>query len=166
MTITVVVLLIFVASSDWWCYQSSRGVLDQGIFKNQDSDDDQSRKHIFVIGGIGITAFLEEIAVLPKTGIDQETRLPAVPGALWRVRHREREPAIPSKLKSKLRGRSCRCHVRSRFLQALMEAGFEIESPCLVGNCGPCMVDYCKGDIKHRGVTLSDEIKAGFILSC
>jgi ferredoxin len=51
-------------------------------------------------------------------------------------------------------------------LQVLTEAGLEIESSCLVGNCGTCMVDYCKGEVEHRGTALDDEMKEESMLSC
>ncbi|KAK7926681.1 pyruvate kinase-like protein [Apiospora marii] len=60
-------------------------------------------------------------------------------------------------------------------LDVLNEAGFEIESSCLVGNCGTCMVDYsCNkeeetgggGEVMHQGFALSDEQKGDSMLSC
>ncbi|KAI1339745.1 PK beta-barrel-protein domain-containing protein-like protein [Xylariaceae sp. FL0016] len=51
-------------------------------------------------------------------------------------------------------------------LQVLNDAGFDIDSSCLVGNCGSCMVDLCKGDVTHQGVALDDEKKKTTMLSC
>ncbi|KAK7957855.1 pyruvate kinase-like protein [Apiospora saccharicola] len=60
-------------------------------------------------------------------------------------------------------------------LDVLNEAGFEIESSCLVGNCGTCMVDYScnkeggaegKGEVVHQGFALSDGQKEDSMLSC
>lgn len=51
-------------------------------------------------------------------------------------------------------------------LQVLNEAGFDLDSSCLVGNCGACMVEYCKGEVAHRGVALDDEQKSTSLLSC
>ncbi|KAF3059578.1 putative dioxygenase subunit beta YeaX [Daldinia childiae] len=51
-------------------------------------------------------------------------------------------------------------------LDVLNEAGFEIESSCLVGNCGTCMVDVCKGKVVHQGVALEDEQKESSMLTC
>lgn len=51
-------------------------------------------------------------------------------------------------------------------LQILNDAGFDIDSSCLAGNCGACMVDYCMGDVQHQGVALDEEQKATSMLSC
>ncbi|KAI1455117.1 PK beta-barrel-protein domain-containing protein-like protein [Annulohypoxylon moriforme] len=51
-------------------------------------------------------------------------------------------------------------------LDVLNEAGFEIDSSCLVGNCGTCMVDVCKGKVVHQGTALEDEQKGSSMLSC
>ncbi|KAH8800394.1 pyruvate kinase-like protein [Xylogone sp. PMI_703] len=51
-------------------------------------------------------------------------------------------------------------------LEVLNEAGLEIDSSCLAGNCGMCMVDYCSGEVVHRGVALDEEQKADSLLSC
>ncbi|KAI2466932.1 PK beta-barrel-protein domain-containing protein-like protein [Annulohypoxylon bovei var. microspora] len=51
-------------------------------------------------------------------------------------------------------------------LDVLNEAGFEIDSSCLVGNCGTCMVDVCKGKVVHQGTALEDEQKETSMLSC
>ncbi|KAI1184376.1 pyruvate kinase-like protein [Nemania serpens] len=51
-------------------------------------------------------------------------------------------------------------------LEVLSEAGFDVDSSCLVGNCGSCMVEYCKGEVAHRGVALDDEQKGTSLLSC
>ncbi|KAI1435840.1 pyruvate kinase-like protein [Xylaria sp. CBS 124048] len=51
-------------------------------------------------------------------------------------------------------------------LDILNEAGFDIDSSCLIGNCGNCMVEYCKGEVEHHGVALDDEQKKTTMLSC
>lgn len=57
-------------------------------------------------------------------------------------------------------------------LDVLNEAGFGVESPCIVGNCGTCMVDYScvkkgeGGDMVHQGFALNDEQKGDSMLSC
>lgn len=51
-------------------------------------------------------------------------------------------------------------------LQVLREAGLEVFSSCLAGNCGMCMVDHCSGEVNHRGVALTEEEKAESLLSC
>ncbi|KAI8963579.1 PK beta-barrel-protein domain-containing protein-like protein [Daldinia sp. FL1419] len=51
-------------------------------------------------------------------------------------------------------------------LDVLNEAGFEIDSSCLVGNCGTCMVDVCKGKVIHQGVALEEEQKESSMLTC
>lgn len=51
-------------------------------------------------------------------------------------------------------------------LQVLNEAGFEIDASCNVGNCGTCMVDYCRGEVVHKGVALDEEQKQDTMLSC
>jgi ferredoxin len=55
---------------------------------------------------------------------------------------------------------------KKSLLQVLSDAGFEIESSCLVGNCGTCMVDVCKGEVEHKGVALDEEQKEDSMLSC
>lgn len=51
-------------------------------------------------------------------------------------------------------------------LGVLLDAGFDIDSSCLVGNCGTCMVDYCKGEVSHRGTALGEEQKTSAMLAC
>ncbi|KAI0206832.1 pyruvate kinase-like protein [Astrocystis sublimbata] len=51
-------------------------------------------------------------------------------------------------------------------LQILSESGFDIDSSCEVGNCGSCMVEYCKGEVVHKGVALDDEEKKDTMLAC
>jgi ferredoxin len=48
-------------------------------------------------------------------------------------------------------------------LQVLNEAGLELESSCLVENCGTSMVDHSHGDIVHRGTALGDEMKGDMV---
>ncbi|KAI2603175.1 PK beta-barrel-protein domain-containing protein-like protein [Hypoxylon fragiforme] len=51
-------------------------------------------------------------------------------------------------------------------LDVLNEAGFGIDSSCLVGNCGMCTVDVCKGKVEHQGVALEEEQKESSMLTC
>ncbi|KAI1385946.1 PK beta-barrel-protein domain-containing protein-like protein [Hypoxylon trugodes] len=51
-------------------------------------------------------------------------------------------------------------------LEILNEAGFEVDSSCMVGNCGTCTVDLCKGKVDHQGTALEDEQKETSMLSC
>lgn len=51
-------------------------------------------------------------------------------------------------------------------LDVLNGAGFDIESSCMVGNCGTCMVEYCKGEVLHRGLALDNDQKESSLLSC
>lgn len=51
-------------------------------------------------------------------------------------------------------------------LDVLNSAGFDIESSCMVGNCGTCMVEYCKGEVLHRGIALDNDQKETTLLSC
>ncbi|KAI2631423.1 PK beta-barrel-protein domain-containing protein-like protein [Hypomontagnella submonticulosa] len=51
-------------------------------------------------------------------------------------------------------------------LEVLKDAGFEVDASCLVGNCGTCMVDLCKGEVIHQGVALEDEQKESSMLTC
>ncbi|KAI1880460.1 hypothetical protein JX265_002081 [Neoarthrinium moseri] len=199
-------------------------------------DNLRSKKHVFIIGGIGVTAFLRDIADLAKASADLEVH--------YAVRSREEAvylellPTKSTTVYAKSEGRrldltrivphtasgtapdamvyccgpasllsECqnltkklgypRSHVhfeefggattgtgepfeveirstrkvlqvpgKKSLLQVLTEAGFEIESSCLVGNCGTCMVDHCKGNIEHRGTALGDEMKEESMLSC
>ncbi|KAI2607850.1 PK beta-barrel-protein domain-containing protein-like protein [Hypoxylon sp. NC1633] len=51
-------------------------------------------------------------------------------------------------------------------LEVLNDYGFEIDSSCLVGNCGTCMVDLCKGQVLHQGTALEHKQKEGSMLTC
>ncbi|KAI1173349.1 pyruvate kinase-like protein [Nemania sp. FL0916] len=51
-------------------------------------------------------------------------------------------------------------------LQVLNDAGFDIDSSCLAGNCGTCTVDYCRGEVTHQGVALDDEQMKTTMLAC
>ena len=51
-------------------------------------------------------------------------------------------------------------------LQVLNEAGFDVEGSCMVGNCGTCMVNHCKGEVVHQGLALDEEQKKEVMLSC
>ncbi|KAF4333661.1 phthalate 4 5-dioxygenase oxygenase reductase subunit [Fusarium beomiforme] len=72
----------------------------------------------------------------------------------------------PFEAEVKSTGQVIRVPREKSLLQVLSDAGFEIESSCLVGNCGTCMVDYCKGEVEHKGVALDEEQKKASMLSC
>lgn len=200
-------------------------------------DNRTDQGHIFVIGGIGITAFLSEIARLSQVSAanleihyavrsrDEAAYLDHLPAKNTTVyakaegrrldidhvvpvyrRNGTSNPVVyccgPSSLLSACQKRTKKLgypssHVyfeefgggatgtgdpfeveikstgkvlqvprEKSLLQVLNEAGLEIESSCLVGNCGTCMVDHCKGDVEHRGTALEDEMKAESMLSC
>ncbi|KAH6651990.1 pyruvate kinase-like protein [Truncatella angustata] len=199
--------------------------------KTDHVDNDQSMKHIFVIGGIGVTAYVRDIAMLSQTSADfqihyavrsrnEAAYLDLLPASKTTVyakdegRRLELARIIPTAkmamiyccgptsllsgckdLTKKLRypqnlvyfeefgsattgtGNPFEVEVKSTkqvlqvpqdksLLQVLTEAGFELESSCLVGNCGTCMVDYCRGEVEHRGTALDDEMKEESMLSC
>ncbi|KAM0334610.1 hypothetical protein ACHAPQ_005053 [Fusarium lateritium] len=205
------------------------------VQQNQDVDG-QAFKHIFIIGGIGITAFLGEIerlsrettqvevhyAVrsqkeaayldrlpLDKTNIyakDQGQRLNLAKVIPTPHSKDETKPMIyccgptslmaacrtlttvlnypktsvhfeefgdattgtgnPFEAEIKSTGQILQVPEKKSLLQVLSDAGFEIESSCLVGNCGTCMVDHCKGEVEHKGVALDEEQKKESMLSC
>ncbi|EKJ67845.1 hypothetical protein FPSE_11993 [Fusarium pseudograminearum CS3096] len=196
----------------------------------------QAVKHIFVIGGIGVTAFLTEIEKLSsgeadvqvhyavrshkdaaymerlpldKTNIyakDQDRRLnlsqiipklvdenkPTTvvyccgPTSLMNacrtitttlnypkanIHFEEFGDATtgtgePFEVEIKSTGKTIQVPREKSLLQVLSDAGLEIESSCLVGNCGTCMVDVCKGEVEHKGVALNEEQKKESMLSC
>ncbi|KAK9777579.1 putative Pyruvate kinase-like protein [Seiridium cardinale] len=198
-------------------------------------DNLQSKKHIFVIGGIGVTAFLRDVASLSQTAADFEVHyavrsrrdaayLEYLPSNNTTVYAKDEGARLDLKsivpvpvdgnysamiyccgpsslldtcqsLTRKLRyprsnvhfeefggaetgtGNPFEAEIKSTgqvlqvpqeksLLQILTEAGLEIESSCLVGNCGTCMVEYCKGEVEHRGTALDDGMKEESMLTC
>lgn len=199
-------------------------------------NNSENQRHIFIVGGIGVTAFLGEIAVLSQTPANIEIhyavrsrkeaayldQLPTAATTVYATNEGKRlelEHIVPApsdgtsddamiyccgpqSLLSACRGLTKKLgYPRSRvhfeefggattgtgepfeaeikatgqvlqvpreksLLQVLTEAGFEIESSCLVGNCGTCMVDYCKGEVEHQGAALEDDQKTEYMLSC
>ncbi|KAF4968354.1 hypothetical protein FSARC_4300 [Fusarium sarcochroum] len=192
--------------------------------------------HIFIIGGIGVTAFVSEIeklspesaelqvhyavrsrkdaAYLDRLPLDKTTIYPKDQGqrlnlnnAIPKPTDENGNPSIvyccgptsllnacramttdlgypkdsthfeefgdattgtgePFKVEIKSTGQNLHVPREKSLLQVLADAGFEIESSCLVGNCGTCMVDYCKGEVEHKGVALDEEQKKQSMLSC
>lgn len=51
-------------------------------------------------------------------------------------------------------------------LEVMRAAGFDAPSSCEAGNCGTCKVGVASGRVEHRGTALSEEEKAGAMLSC
>lgn len=51
-------------------------------------------------------------------------------------------------------------------LEAMREAGLEVDSSCETGSCGTCRIEVCKGKVEHRGNALSEEDKGVAMLSC
>ncbi|ETS83659.1 hypothetical protein PFICI_05535 [Pestalotiopsis fici W106-1] len=198
-------------------------------------DNLNSKKHIYIIGGIGVTAFLRDIAKLSQTSADIEVHyavrsrkeaaylnlLPAKSTTIYARDEGNRlnvKSIVPSpehgqfsamiyccgptslldecqKLTKKLRyprshvhfeafggattgtgnpfeveikstGKVLQVPQEKSLLQILNEAGLDVEWSCTVGTCGTCMVDYCKGDIEHRGMVLDDEEKQKKMLAC
>ncbi|KAF6521360.1 hypothetical protein HZS61_015618 [Fusarium oxysporum f. sp. conglutinans] len=193
-------------------------------------------KHIFIIGGIGVTAFLGEIEKLSREPVEVEvhyavrsrndaaylSRLPLDKTTIYAKDQGQRlilsqiipEPTVdkgrrpivyccgptslmnacrnlttdsgypkanvhfeefgdattgtgdPFEVEIKSTGQTVQVPREKSLLQVLSDAGFEIESSCLVGNCGTCMVNYYKGDVDHKGVALDEEQKKGYMLSC
>ncbi|KAF9780361.1 hypothetical protein IL306_000619 [Fusarium sp. DS 682] len=193
-------------------------------------------KHIFIIGGIGVTAFLGEIEKLFQESTEVEVhyavrslkdatyldRLPIDKTAIYAKDQSQRlsldqvlpkfiddnrpRPMVyccgptslmdacrtlttnlgypkanvhfeefgdantgtgePFEAEVKSTGQTIQVPREKSLLQVLSDAGFEIESSCLVGNCGTCMVDYCKGEVEHKGVALDEEQKKESMLSC
>ncbi|KAJ2985539.1 hypothetical protein NUW58_g5470 [Xylaria curta] len=194
------------------------------------------KKHIFVLGGIGVTAFLGEIRELAKQCIELEIhyavrslsdaayldQLPKSQTTLYaktegqRLCVRDVIPSLdhdtdpraviyccgptgmleetqnlvtkrryprshahfeefggaaagtgdPFEVEVKRTGKVLQVPQEKSLLQVLNESGFDIDSSCLAGNCGACMVDYCKGEVTHQGVALDDEHKRTTMLSC
>ncbi|KAI0506404.1 pyruvate kinase-like protein [Xylaria bambusicola] len=195
-----------------------------------------AKKHVFVLGGIGVTAFLGEIrklleqcvqfevhyavrsladaayldqlpsahttvyaksegqrlrvaSIIPSlennadpnvvvyccgpTGLIEETR--SITTALGYPRshvHFEEFGGAatgtgdPFEVEIEATGKVLQVPQEKSLLQVLNEAGFDIDSSCLAGNCGACMVEYCKGEVVHQGVALDDEQKSSSMLSC
>ncbi|KAI1050149.1 hypothetical protein LB506_001320 [Fusarium annulatum] len=193
-------------------------------------------KHIFIIGGIGVTAFLGEIEKLSRESVEVEvhyavrsrkdaaylSRLPLDKTTIYATDQGQRlilsqvipeptddkghRPVVyccgpttlmnacrnlttdlgypkanvhfeefgdattgtgePFEVEIKSTGQTVQVPREKSLLQVLSDAGFEIESSCLVGNCGTCMVDYYKGEVDHKGVALDEEQKRGSMLSC
>ncbi|KAI1771019.1 PK beta-barrel-protein domain-containing protein-like protein [Hypoxylon cercidicola] len=201
------------------------------------SQGDGSTRHIFIIGGIGITAFIGEIKTLQKKTANLEIHyaarsreeaayldhLPAKNTTIYLKNEGRRldvESIIPSpedcrdnsktlvyccgplsllaacrELTTKLGFPRSQTHFeefgsattgtgdpfeaeikatgevlqvpqKKSLLEVLNEAGFELDSSCLVGNCGTCMVELCKGNVEHHGTALEDEQKETSMLSC
>ncbi|KAI1075164.1 PK beta-barrel-protein domain-containing protein-like protein [Whalleya microplaca] len=194
------------------------------------------KRHIFILGGIGVTAFLGEIRALQQTFAEIEIHyavrerdeaayldlLPPAKTTLYaKNEHQQLNVAdlVPSPMNTqspeamiyccgptslleacraqtkmlgypgshthfeefggvktgtgnpfeaeiKATGKILQVPAEMSLLQVLNEAGFEIESSCLVGNCGTCIVDYCKGEVLHQGVALEDEQKETSMLTC
>ncbi|KAI0177153.1 pyruvate kinase-like protein [Pestalotiopsis sp. NC0098] len=198
-------------------------------------DNLNSKKHIYIVGGIGVTAFLRDIAKLSQSPAEIEVhyavrsrkdaaylgQLPARTTTIYakdegnrldvksiipipedgnfgamiyccgptslleecqRLTRKLGYPRShshfeefggattgtgnPFEIEIKSTGKVLQVPQEKSLLQILNEAGFEIESSCLVGNCGTCMVDYCKGDVEHRGTALDDEMKEETMLTC
>jgi MOSC domain-containing protein YiiM/ferredoxin-NADP reductase len=72
----------------------------------------------------------------------------------------------PFEVEVKSTGKVLQVPHEKSLLQVLTAAGFDIDSSCLAGNCGTCMVDHCKGEILHQGVALDDEQQKTSMLSC
>ncbi|KAI1352065.1 PK beta-barrel-protein domain-containing protein-like protein [Xylaria sp. FL0043] len=72
----------------------------------------------------------------------------------------------PFEVEIKTTGKVLQVPAEKSLLQVLNEAGFDIDSSCLAGNCGSCIVEHCKGEVVHQGVALDDEQKSTSILSC
>ncbi|KAH9905923.1 PK beta-barrel-protein domain-containing protein-like protein [Xylariomycetidae sp. FL2044] len=198
--------------------------------------DTHKMRHIFILGGIGVTAFLSEIRLLAKSSSNVEIhyavrsreeaayldQLPQektivyskVEGQRLNVSTAIPEPKDPSNPEALVYCcgpssllNACRDRIQTlgyprshvhfeefggaatgtgdpfeveikttkeilkvpqekSLLQVLNEAGFDLDSSCLVGNCGSCMVNYCGGNVVHQGVALDDEQKETTMLSC
>ncbi|ORY58795.1 pyruvate kinase-like protein [Pseudomassariella vexata] len=213
----------------------AKGHTAEGALRSSCIDNTASQKHVFIIGGIGVTAFLQEIATISKTSADLEIHyavrskneaaylnlLPpnrttvyannegqrldlnkivpvtenggvkamiyccgpsSLMEACRNLTFKRRYPQSsthfedfggattgtgdPFEAEIKSTGQVLQVPRKKSLLQILNDAGFEIESSCQVGNCGMCMVDYCKGEVEHRGFALEEEQKAGTMLSC
>ncbi|KAI0179673.1 PK beta-barrel-protein domain-containing protein-like protein [Hypoxylon sp. FL1284] len=72
----------------------------------------------------------------------------------------------PFEAEIKTTGKVLQIPQEQSLLDVLNEAGFGLESSCLVGNCGTCMVEVCKGNVIHHGTALEEEQKESSMLSC
>ncbi|KAI0533846.1 pyruvate kinase-like protein [Xylaria digitata] len=204
--------------------------------KQETDQHPHEKKHIFILGGIGVTAFLGEIRTLRKQCVQFEIhyavrslsdaayldQLPSTHTIVYTKAEGQRlcvsdiipplnnnanPPAVvyccgparlieetqnlvkelgyprshvhfeefgsatagtgdPFEVEIKASGRVLQVPREKSLLQVLNEAGFDIDSSCLAGNCGACMVDYHKGEVIHQGVALDDEQKSTSMLSC
>jgi MOSC domain-containing protein YiiM/ferredoxin-NADP reductase len=62
--------------------------------------------------------------------------------------------------------RSLQVSERQSLLEVMKEAGFEVPSSCETGSCGTCRIPLLKGRVDHRGTALTEDEKAGEMLSC
>lgn len=72
----------------------------------------------------------------------------------------------PFEAKIKSSGQVLKVSGDKTLLQVMNEAGFDVPSSCLAGNCGMCMLDLYSGEATHRGTALNEEQKCDSILSC
>lgn len=216
--------------------QASKG--HEAPHDDRKQDNGKHRRHLFTIGGIGITAFLPEIRRLSLAGEDVEvhyavrrrqdivysTSLPPEKertfvyvkseGTRLDLRSIIPRPANPDRLETliytcgpaslmnecheltkelkyprsqlhfedfggantgtgepfeaeiRATGQTLRVPGEKSLLDVLNDAGFDIESSCMVGNCGTCMVEYCHGEILHQGLALDNDQKESTMLSC
>ncbi|XXH02021.1 hypothetical protein Hte_008386 [Hypoxylon texense] len=201
------------------------------------SQGDSLTRHIFIIGGIGVTAFIGEIRALESKAANLEIHYAA--RSREEAAYLDRFPAEKTTVYAKSEGRrldveaiipppdDCRNNCKTlvyccgpvsllattrelttklgyprsqthfedfgsattgtgepfeaeikttgevlqvpqekSLLQVLNEAGFGLDSSCLVGNCGTCMVELCKGKVEHQGTALEEEQKETSMLSC
>lgn len=216
--------------------QASRG--HEAPQKDQKKHNGKHRRHIFIIGGIGVTAFLPEIRRLWRAGEDIEVHYatrsredlvyssclpPEGEGTFVYVKSQGNRlnirSIVPSpgnddnletyiytcgpaslmnesrEVTNKLRYPMSQLHFEEfggattgtgdpfeaeiratgqilqvpggkSLLDVLNDAGFDIESSCMVGNCGTCMVEYCQGKVSHQGLALDNDQKDNTLLSC
>ncbi|KAI1817048.1 PK beta-barrel-protein domain-containing protein-like protein [Poronia punctata] len=203
--------------------------------KTQPDEKLHDKKHIFILGGIGVTAFLEEIRKMAEKGVRFEIhyavrsrhdavyldRLPEAQTTIYaktegnRLRVKDIIPpggannnlvmvyccgpsgmieetksltaelgyarscvhfeefggaaagtGDPFEVEIKNTGKILQVPMEKSLLQVLNEAGLDVDSSCLAGNCGSCMVDYSDGEVTHQGVALDEEQKETCMLSC
>lgn len=216
--------------------QASKG--HEAPHTDRKKDNAKHRRHIFIIGGIGVTAFLPEVRRLWLAGEDIEVHyavrsrkdivysscLPPegegtfvyVKSEGTRLNIRSIVPSLgnddsletciytcgPASLMNECRevttelqyptsqlhfeefggattgtGDPFEAEIRATgqilqvpgeksLLDVLNDAGFDIESSCMVGNCGTCMVEYCQGEVLHQGLALDNDQKETTLLSC
>ncbi|KAL4890280.1 pyruvate kinase-like protein [Aspergillus ambiguus] len=72
----------------------------------------------------------------------------------------------PFEAKVKKTGKVLQVPSEKSLLQVLGEAGFDVPSGCLNGNCGTCMIPYSEGSVCHRGIALPEEDRCENMLSC